>query len=132
MVTKSPELYESELLQPRVRVIASIGSPLALADELTLRDLAHCKWIVYRANMPMRILLEREFYDAGIRFPTNLLETTSPFATLALLRRNSSLRRAGFDRRRVLFRPQRPGQHSSFSSSPCAANRTNWCAAVAH
>lgn len=91
VVTKSPELYESELLQPEeLRVIASIGSPLALADELTLQDLAHCKWIVYRANMPMRILLEREFYDAGIRFPTNLLETTSPFATLALLRRNSS------------------------------------------
>ncbi|PJX27986.1 LysR family transcriptional regulator [Advenella sp. S44] len=90
-VSKTPEIYESELLQPEeLRVIAKHQSPLAYADRLTVQDLAQCKWIVYRANMPMRLLLEREFYDAGIRFPTNLLETTSPFATLTLLMRNPS------------------------------------------
>ncbi|UHL66078.1 LysR family transcriptional regulator [Paralcaligenes sp. KSB-10] len=90
-VSKTPDLYESEILQPEeLRIIANNESPFAHKDCLTLQDLAQCKWIVYRANMPMRLLLEREFYDRDIRFPANLLETTSPFATLALLRRNPS------------------------------------------
>lgn len=90
-VSKTPELYESEHLQAeQLSVIANSDNPFARRDHLTLEVLAQCKWIVYRANMPMRLLLEREFYDAGIRFPTHLLETTSPFATLALLMRNPS------------------------------------------
>jgi len=90
-VSKTPELYESEhLQQEQLSVIANCDNPFARSDRLTLEDLAQCKWIVYRANMPMRLLLEREFYNAGIRFPGNLLETTSPFATLALLNRNPS------------------------------------------
>jgi hypothetical protein len=40
--------------------------------------------------MPMRLLLEGEFRDCGIRFPQHLLETTSAFATLALLQANPS------------------------------------------
>jgi DNA-binding transcriptional LysR family regulator len=40
--------------------------------------------------MPMRLLLEREFREADIRFPMHLLETTSAFATLALLQSNPS------------------------------------------
>jgi hypothetical protein len=40
--------------------------------------------------MPMRLLLEREFHEAGIRFPVYLLETTSAFATLSLLQKNPS------------------------------------------
>jgi len=38
----------------------------------------------------MRLLLEGEFRDCGIRFPQHLLETTSAFATLALLQANPS------------------------------------------
>lgn len=88
-VSKTPEIYESQILQPEeLRVIANVASPFSLKDNLVLQDLSQCKWIVYRTNMPMRLLLEREFHDAGIRFPTNLLETTSAFATLALLKRN--------------------------------------------
>jgi hypothetical protein len=52
-------------------------------QELTLKDLADFRWVVYRANMPMRMLLEREFREAEIRFPLHLLETTSAFATLS-------------------------------------------------
>jgi hypothetical protein len=32
--------------------------------------------VVYRANMPMRLLLEREYRDCGIQFPKHLFETT--------------------------------------------------------
>ena len=46
--------------------------------------------MVCTANMPMRLLLEGEFRDCGIRFPQHLLETTSAFATLALLQANPS------------------------------------------
>lgn len=40
--------------------------------------------------MPMRLLLEREFREAEIPFPRHLVETTSLFATLAILRSNPS------------------------------------------
>jgi len=39
----------------------------------------------------MRLLLEREFHEAGLRFPLYLLETTSAFATLSLLQRNPTM-----------------------------------------
>ena len=38
----------------------------------------------------MRLLLEAEFREGGLRFPQHLLETTSAFATLALLKANPS------------------------------------------
>ena len=38
----------------------------------------------------MRLLLEREFHEAGLRFPTYLVETTSALATLTLLQQNPS------------------------------------------
>lgn len=41
--------------------------------------------------MPMRLTLEREFHEANLRFPVHLLETTSAFATLALLQKDPSL-----------------------------------------
>lgn len=90
-VSKTPALYDSVILQEEtLAVIANATHPLVGAERLTLVDAAGYRWVVYRANMPMRILLEREFVEAGIRFPTNLLETTSAFATLALLQSNPS------------------------------------------
>src|SRR3546814_6954402 len=38
--------------------------------------------------MPMRLLLEREFQQAGLRFPLNLFETTSAFTALSMLQQN--------------------------------------------
>ena len=64
---------------------ANIDHPLKHAPSLSLADLAESRWIVYRANMPMRVQLEREFHDAGLRFPLHLVETTSILATLSLL-----------------------------------------------
>jgi DNA-binding transcriptional LysR family regulator len=90
-VSKTPALYDSVTLQEEtLAVIANVEHPLAGTEHLTLGDVAGHRWVVYRANMPMRMLLEREFLEAGIRFPTNLLETTSAFATLSLLQSNPS------------------------------------------
>lgn len=41
-----------------------------------------------QANMPMRRYLEQEFQTHRLRFPTELVETTSAFATLSPLQRN--------------------------------------------
>ena len=90
-ISQAPQLYDSVKLQDEtLAVIANVGHPLRQAKELTLQELAPYRWVVYRANMPMRLLLEGEFRDCGIRFPQHLLETTSAFATMALLQANPS------------------------------------------
>lgn len=90
-ISQSPQLYDSVKLQDEtLAVIANVRHPLRNAKKLKLQQLADSRWVVYRANMPMRLLLEREFHEAGQRFPQNLLETTSAFATLALLQANPS------------------------------------------
>jgi len=91
-VSQTPYLYDSVFVQNEtLAVISNTAHPLARRRRLPLKDLAGYRWVVYRANMPMRLLLEREFQDAGLRFPTHLLETTSAFATLSLLQKNVSL-----------------------------------------
>lgn len=90
-ISQTPQLYDSVKLQDEtLAVIAHVDHPLRHAKKLTLQDLAPYRWVVYRANMPMRLLLEREFRDCGIRFPQHLLETTSALVTLALLQANPS------------------------------------------
>ncbi len=90
-ITQAPQAYDSVTLQDEtLAVIANVAHPLRRAKKLTLQQLAPYRWVVYRANMPMRLLLEGEFRDSGLRFPQHLLETTSAFATLALLQANPS------------------------------------------
>lgn len=91
-MSQTPYLYDSAIVQDEtLAVIANTEHPLAKRKRVALKDLAKHRWVVYRANMPMRLLLEREFHDAGLRFPAHLLETTSAFATLSLLQKNPSL-----------------------------------------
>ncbi|SAK60299.1 LysR family transcriptional regulator [Caballeronia temeraria] len=88
-ISQTPFLYDSVNLQDEtLAVIANLSHPFQKARRLHLKDLADVRWVVYRANMPMRMLLEREFREAGIRFPLHLVETTSAFATLSLLQSN--------------------------------------------
>jgi len=91
-ISQAPQAYDSVKLQDEtLAVIANVAHPLRRAKKLTLHQLSPYRWVVYRTNMPMRLLLEGEFRDCGIRFPQHLLETTSAFATLALLQANPSL-----------------------------------------
>jgi DNA-binding transcriptional LysR family regulator len=90
-ISARPSLYQStDIHQETLAVVANTTHPLAQNATLTLQDLADSRWIVYSANMPMRMLLEREFHEAGLRFPLHLLETTSAFTTLSLLQKNPS------------------------------------------
>jgi DNA-binding transcriptional LysR family regulator len=87
-VSPRPELYVAQKIwEEKLAVVANVNHPLARASA-TLEDLEGATWIVYAANMPMRRYLEREFEARGLRFPTGLVETTSAFATLALLQSN--------------------------------------------
>lgn len=90
-ISARPAQYHStDIHQETLAVVASTQHPLASLPTLTLPDLADSRWIVYSANMPMRMLLEREFHEAGLRLPLHLLETTSAFTTLSLLQKNPS------------------------------------------
>jgi DNA-binding transcriptional LysR family regulator len=91
-IAAQPELYESvDVHHETLAVVSSREHPLVSRTHLELADLCGSRWVVYSAGMPMRRLLEREFHEAGLRFPHQLFETTSAFATLALLRRQSDL-----------------------------------------
>src|SRR5690606_4860802 len=59
--------------------------PLVGAEHLELNDVSQYRWAIYPANMPMRLLLEREFSQAGLEFPRYPVETASTFTLLSLL-----------------------------------------------
>ncbi len=87
-VSARPEAYlASRIWEEQLAIVANAGHPLT-GKQARLGDLASSTWIVYAANMPMRRYLEQEFQTQGLRFPTELIETTSAFATLSLLQRN--------------------------------------------
>jgi DNA-binding transcriptional LysR family regulator len=90
-VSERPDLYNStNIRNPTLAVVANLHHPAAKKKHIELADLADARWVVYSANMPMRLLLEREFHQAGLRFPLYLVETTSAFATLSLLQKEPS------------------------------------------
>ncbi len=91
-VSESPDLYNAVMIcDESLAVVANLDHPLAGAKSLELADLASSRWIVYSANMPMRLLLERELYELGIPFPSSPIETTSALATLSLLQQHTSM-----------------------------------------
>ena len=88
-VTETPERYESRPVRDEtLAVVANIRHPATHKKHVKLAELADSRWIVYTANTPMRILLEREFSLAGLPFPRNLIETRSAFATLTLIQQD--------------------------------------------
>lgn len=91
-VSQRPDAYDClELYQEQLRVVANPAHPLAGAPRLELEQLAAFPWVVYPANMPMRLVLEREFSQAGLEFPRYPVETASTLTTLILLRQNPRL-----------------------------------------
>lgn len=91
-ISQRPHLYDSiDIHDEELAVVANVRHPLADKKRIELPDLVNFRWVVYSANMPMRLLLEREFHESGLRFPLYLLETTSAFTTLSLLQRNPSM-----------------------------------------
>jgi DNA-binding transcriptional LysR family regulator len=91
-VSQRPDAYDClALYQERLRVVANPAHPLVGATVLELEQLAAYPWVVFPANMPMRLVLEREFSQAGLEFPRYPVETASTLTTLILLRQNPRL-----------------------------------------
>lgn len=91
-VSRNPGVYESLFVKDEtLSVIANVRHPAMGAEAVELRELQDSRWVVYRAHMPMRRLLEREFHEAQLNFPQHLIETTSALTTLTLLGRNTDL-----------------------------------------
>lgn len=91
-VSSRPDAYDCLTLHhENLCVVANPAHPLASASSLTLADLDSYRWIIYPANMPMRLVLEREFSQAGLEFPRFPLETASTFTTLMLLQQDPQL-----------------------------------------
>lgn len=65
-------------------VFARAGHPCA--NVASLADASHQAWVLPLGPTPIRALLEAAFADAGQRLPTNVVETTSIFATLNLVK----------------------------------------------
>jgi len=78
-------IHEEELV-----VICHPANPLTQRQKITLADLADTAWIVYPANMPMRLLLEREFHEANLPFPRYPVETASAFASISMICHDSA------------------------------------------
>lgn len=91
-VSHRPEQYRTVKVKDEQLCIAvSVQHPCARLSAVTLEDVADYPWVVCSANMPMRRLLEREFNEYGLQFPTNLVETTSAFATMSLMRHSHQM-----------------------------------------
>ena len=91
-ISQHPELYNAQVIQDEtLAVVANRRHPLAATQTVQLSELARYRWVVYSANMPMRLLLEREFHDAGLQFLVKPVATTSAFATLSMLQKNPTM-----------------------------------------
>lgn len=86
------DLFESTAIHSEsLCVISHPNHPLAQKKSLHLHDLHQVKWVLYPANMPMRLLLEREFHENALEFPSNPIETASAFTTLTMMQSDHNL-----------------------------------------
>lgn len=91
-VAARPDAFECHCLDvpERVMLVANPNHPLATAARLGLRELSPYRWILFPADMPLRLLLEREFEEARLDFPSQITETASTYTTLMILREDPS------------------------------------------
>ena len=68
--------FEAMAEEPVVAVVRP-GHPLLAIDNLTLRDLSGCGWIVPPEGSVMRHRFDLMFSEAGLDTPLNLLETSA-------------------------------------------------------
>lgn len=85
-VSPQPDAYVYERLRDEpLSIVAGINHPLAKEKKVRLQELVDEQWILYSSNMPLRTWTEDEFKREGLRVPTNVIETSSPFFTVSLL-----------------------------------------------
>ncbi|MHC9784706.1 LysR substrate-binding domain-containing protein, partial [Corynebacterium diphtheriae] len=69
-VSDKPDAYDSVVIKDEsLAVIAHSAHPAANHERVELQDLSDSRWVVYRANMPMRRTLEHEFFERAVAVP---------------------------------------------------------------
>lgn len=68
-------------------VFAASDHPLAGREEISLAEMEAYPWVLQQQSSPMRQVIDRSFAEAGLPSLDNLVETTSIYATLQLVRR---------------------------------------------
>lgn len=66
---------------------AAFDHPLAGRTDISLAEMEAYPWVLQQQTSPMRQVIDRSFAEAGLPSLDNLVETTSIFATLQLVRR---------------------------------------------
>jgi DNA-binding transcriptional LysR family regulator len=66
---------------------AAADHPLAGRRQVSLAEMEAYPWVLQQQTSPMRQVIDRAFAEAGLPSLDNLVETTSIFATLQLVRR---------------------------------------------
>jgi DNA-binding transcriptional LysR family regulator len=92
-VAADPSKYHYRPLgdEPLSVVVGYGHPPLPKRKQVTLRDLAGHRWVMYPSHMPLHALLEREMDLAGLAMPDNPISTASTFVTVALLQSSPQL-----------------------------------------
>ena len=120
-ISQAPEVYDSVKLQDEtLAVIANVGHPLRHAKKPTLQELAPYRWVVYRANMPMRLLLERE-YRVRDPVPAAPARDDLRFCDAGAAASQPVLRGSGLDRSRAVLRAPADDVHPA--AGPGVAKR---------
>jgi DNA-binding transcriptional LysR family regulator len=91
-VAADPSKYHYHPLDDEpLSVVVGYEHPSLARKEVTLRDLAGHRWVMYPSHMPLHALLEREMDLAGLEMPDNPISTASTFVTVALLQNSVDL-----------------------------------------
>ncbi len=91
-VSEQPSKYRYwKLADEPLSVVVGYRHATKSRSHVQMRDLAHCRWVTYPSQMPLRELLEREMDLAGVAMPANTISTASTFVTVALLNQSKDL-----------------------------------------
>lgn len=91
-VSQRPEEYDVWAeIDESVHIIANVDHPCANLENIELTKLSEYPWIVCMPDMPMRRHFEREFINASVAFPQNVIETASALAVSVMLEANREL-----------------------------------------
>lgn len=91
-VSAHPARYRYlKLADEPLSVVAGYSHSTKSQGKISMRELAHCRWVTYPSKMPLRELLERELDLAGINTPVDTVSTASTFVTVALLNQGRDL-----------------------------------------
>lgn len=102
----APDLDTEALRVEPMVLISSPDHPLARRSRVAWKDLTNHSWVLPPAWASSRAKLTQQFYQRGLHFPEDVVETASHLATMAFVRERASL---GFVAEGVALQAQQQG-----------------------